>query len=183
MFVGVFDGNIKLRRMNVSVVHAVIVILSYLFGIPGYILAFISIGYYVTDTIYEFIRLKLSIFRLSMIHYHLVTIVGLTYFDETSITNYIYYAFYLAEISNLPLYLAYQLKKMNYQQKVIDFVIFVEILGYVVLRLCLYTEIAYRMMLDVRVPVAINVASVLMIIISAVWTYSLVTKLALQYNI
>ena len=175
--------NFKLSRMNVSAVHAISVILSYLIGIPGHLLIYWSTTYYIMDTLYEGVNLyspekNVNLYEFGIILHHIISIFIISYLPQPIIGNYIYQSFFLAEVSNLPMYLVYHLQKIGYTNNyVLKSVIFVEALAYIICRLVLCSEIAYDMFFRNDVPWSIWISSVVILIISAVWTIKLFKQL------
>lgn len=180
------NKNFKISRTYVSAIHAMTVIFSYLLGIPGYILLHLSITYYIVDTTYELINLlipekpnrKIKIYDLGMLLHHVISIITLTYFTDPKVEYYVFRAFYLAEVSNLPMYVVYQLKANGYKNNyVLKTIIAIEALAYIVLRLIIGGRITYEMWFENEIPLFIFISATLMLIISAVWTSKLVKQL------
>jgi hypothetical protein len=180
------NKNFKVSRTYVSVIHAMTVILSYLLGIPGYILLHLSITYYIVDTMYELMNLlvpekenrKIKIYDLGMLLHHVISMITLTYFVDQKVEYYVFRAFYLAEISNLPMYVVYQLKANGYKNNyVLKTIIAIEALAYIVLRLVIGGKITYDMFFENDIPSFVFISAILMLIISAVWTNKLVKQL------
>lgn len=174
------NKSFKLSRMNVSAVHAVTVIIAYLMEVSGNTLYQISFSYYLLDTIYELITMyqnkKYGIIDLGMIMHHILTMLTVSYLSNQDYGMDIYKAYYMAELSNLPMYLAYHLKHIKYNNKlVITSIVSLEIMAYIILRLYLGGIITLKL-LYVPVPLFINLSSISMLIISAVWTSKLIKQ-------
>lgn len=182
-YYNIYNKNFKLSRMSVSATHAVTVILSYVIGIPGNILMHVSISYYLIDTVYELMNSleqnkKIKIYDLGIVLHHVVSIVALTYFTYLKTEYYLYKAFYLAEISNLPMYLVYHLQKINYANNyVLKPLIAVEALGFIILRLIMGGSIFYEMLFENEIAGIIYILSIIMLIISVVWSQKLIVQL------
>lgn len=172
----------KVTRNLVSSVHAVAVISTFLANYFGRItttesLNFLyvsSMGYYLSDTLNEAKELckGFRLYQLGMMAHHIITISALGYLFDPVASNYLYMSFFLAEVSNLPLYLMYHYHKRLTNHHIVFAIVFTEFLGYLVLRMiicliiivdsfCVDTSYAFRAM------------AVSMYLISGIWAYKL----------
>jgi len=181
------NKNFDIATLFNSITHASIVVLSYLIGIPGNVIYYITITYYVIDTCYELIRLipfksdkqfKLRLYNLGIFIHHILIIYTIKYIADVSTEKYIFYAFYLAELSNFPMYAVQYLKKTKYSnQIVINLLVILEIIAYIYLRLYLCGYQSYLLLFEPGMPIAVVLTAWAMIIISAIWTYKLVMQI------
>ena len=176
----------KISRNFVSAIHATTVIFSYLVGIPGYILLHLSITYYIMDSMYELMNLlwpekpnrKITIYDLGMLLHHVICITVLTQFTHPTVEYHVFRAFFLSEVSNMPMYLVYHLKGVKYMNtNMIKFIIAIEALGYIVLRLIIGGKITYDMWFEKDISSFVFTSAILILIISAVWTNKLIRQL------
>lgn len=180
------NKNFDIATLLNSVTHASIIILSYLIGIPGTVVYYISITYYITDTCYEIIRLipfnnnksmKFRLFNLGIFIHHAVIIYSIKYLSDETTGKAIFYAYYLAELSNFPMYIVHYLKKIKYpNQIVVNLFVLVEVIAYIYLRLYLCGYHAYLLLFDPNMPYTIIITSWIILIISAIWTWKLIQQ-------
>lgn len=181
------DKNYDIANIFNSTTHAIIVVGCYIFGIAGSTLYYISITYYLVDTLYEFINLvpqnknkpiKIGLYNMGILIHHLIIIISINYLYYEETNKRMYYAFYLAELSNFPMYVVKYLKKVGYQNTIIvHAIIIIEIIGYIYLRLYLGGIEAIMLLFEANSPWLIIFASFAMLIISAVWTYKLIRQI------
>lgn len=121
---------IKLTRNCLSATHASIVVLAYLLNIPGHTVFYVSCGYYILDgsmEVGDFITNR-RLQNCLMIFHHIISVYGLSYLFVSELYHHIYYAFFLIEVSNFPIYIVYYLKTIRYpNQCVIMLAILLEI--------------------------------------------------------
>jgi hypothetical protein len=176
-----YNKNFKLSRMNVSALNALTVIIFYLCNLSLDVLYTMSVGYYIMDTIYE-VRIlssktRVSLYEGGIIIHHIISVITLGYLLDSYVSSYVFYAYFISEVSNLPMYLAYQLIHLSHLNKmVIGSVTLMEIAAFLYLRMYLGGIMAYNLWFDPNVPIFINISSVAMLIISFVW----IIKLSLQ---
>jgi len=181
------NKNFDIATLFNSVTHASIVVLSYLIGIPGTVIYYITISYYIIDTCYELISLipfksekplKFRLYNLGILIHHVLIIYSIKYITDELSGKYIFYAFYLAELSNFPMYAVQYLKKTKYQnQIVVNLLVILEIIAYTYLRLYLCGYQSYLLLFVPGIPITVILTSWAMIIISAFWTYKLVMQI------
>jgi hypothetical protein len=177
-----FNNNFKLSRMNISAVHALTVIFFYLFDRSVYILYYISLAYYIMDTKYELTNImyskKKSLYDFGIIIHHLLSMSIISYLLIPSVNIYVFYAYFLSEISNLPMYLAYHLIHINYPNKtLIRWITITEAFSFGFFRLCLGGYKAYQVWYMPDTPMFIIVSSVILLLISLIWTIKLSVQL------
>ena len=180
------NKNFNISRLCNSATHAILVILCYLFYIPSYMLHYISITYYVIDTLYEIINLfpqtekNIKAYDFGTIAHHIIIVLSLKYLLDPITCSYVYYLFFLSELSNLPMYVVYYLKKTKYENDwVIRSIIILEAVGYIVLRLILGTKQVYELFFIPSIPMPMIISAISILVISAIWTRKLVTQVFL----
>ncbi|ARF12228.1 hypothetical protein Klosneuvirus_4_43 [Klosneuvirus KNV1] len=180
------NKNFHITSIINSTTHASIIVLSYLIGIPGTIVYYISITYYILDTCYELIDLipdktnkpiQIRLYNLGIFIHHAIIIYSIKYIANEVTEKTIFYAFYLAELSNFPLYAVQYFKKTKYQnQIIINMFVIIEIISYLYLRLYLCGYHAYLLLFEQNIPYAVTITAWSMLIISAVWTWKLIMQ-------
>lgn len=182
MYIRIDSKSFKLSRTHVSAIHASSVILAYLLGIPGYILYYWSITYYILDSMYEIVGMidnnkGIRLFDFGMLLHHFISIAMLKHLCYPGTEKYLYKAFYLAEVSNLPMYMVYHLKVLEYKNKYLTkTLIAIEALGFIVLRLILGGTVTIELVQIDDVSTMLKISAVIMLIISAVWANKLVRQ-------
>lgn len=183
LYYNINNGNFKLSRTHVSVIHASSVVISYLFGMPGYILYYWSLTYYMMDTLYELADLyrsnkSIKLYELGMLLHHVISIIVLGYLWSHHTEKHMYYAYYLAELSNFPMYLVHHLKTVGYNNKyMLKVLIFIEAVAFIFLRLVLGSMISFEIMWLEHIPIFMKISSIILLIISLVWTNKLIRQL------
>lgn len=187
------DKNFHITSIINSTTHASIIVLSYLIGIPGTIVYYISITYYILDTCYEIIALipnkydkpfQFRLYNLGIFIHHIIIIYSIKYIADEITEKSIFYAFYLAELSNFPLYAVQYLKKTKYQNLIIiNLVIIIEIIAYLYLRLYLCGYNAYIILFDPKIPYTVIITAWSMLIISAIWTSKLMKQVYYKFSL
>ena len=173
--------DFKIGRVLTSACHAITVVMFYLLNGPTWLLCSLSQGYYIMDTMYELVALKraesIGLYQLGMILHHIVTGFGLTYLLNPLTTQYMLNAYFLAEVSNLPMYIVRILHYQNYENKnVIKAIIFLEFLAYMYFRMFLCGFIIYDVFTNMELPYVFKGMTLIMYTISAIWTYKLWTQ-------
>lgn len=181
------NKNFETSILINSATHASFIVLAYLFDITGTTVYYVSLSYYILDTFYELINLvplnnnkpiKIRLYNVGIFIHHIVIIYTLKYLTHTSSEKHMMYAFYLAELSNFPMYVVKYLKKNKYHNKIIiNLFIVAEIIAYLYLRIYLGGYQAYTLLFEFDIPYTVIIASWLIIIISTVWTYKLIIQL------
>jgi len=196
------NNSFKLSRMNVSGVHALTVIFFYIFNGSLDLLYFLSLTYYIMDTKYEFDNIfrstttinttttntnttttitttkKISLYDFGIIVHHILSMILIAYLLDPSVNGYIFYIYFLAEISNLPMYLAYHLIHINYSnKKIIRWITIAEATAFGFCRMYLGSYMAYEIWFIVDTPMFIIFSSIIMLLISLIWTVKLIVQL------
>lgn len=174
--------NFKLTKMHVSGIHALSVVISYLIGLPGNLLYYWSVTYYMMDTAYEFVELynktNLKLFNLGMMAHHFVTIGVMGYLEHHHGGKQLYYGFFLSELSNLPMYVMYHLRAIKYNNwYVLKLIVVIEALAFIICRLILGGILSFDLFVTSHVPAFVRFASFLILIISVIWTKKLVKQI------
>jgi len=182
-YYNVNNHNFKLSRIHVSAVHASTVIIAYLINVPGYILCYWSVTYFIMDTLYELLSIwtfksKFGLFDAGILLHHFTSIAVLRYLNYPITEPYMLKAFYLSEISNLPMYLVYHLRTSGYTNKyLMKPLIAIEAIGYIALRLMWGGLISFQIWFIRDIPWFMCLASTIMLAISVVWTTKLVKQI------
>jgi hypothetical protein len=179
------NNNFAIGRNYNSAAHASLVILTYLLSIPGYGLYYVSMTYYIIDTVYELIYLiflnkktEMKLFDCGLLTHHLVVLLSLKYLYDPLTGHYVHYLFYLSELSNIPMYVIYHLRKIKYTNTyVIKSLVLLETLGYAILRLFLASKEIYNLLFIAEIPRTMIISAISIVMISAFWTWKLVRQL------
>lgn len=178
-----YNKNFKLSRMNTSAIHALSVIIAYSLNVPAYVIYYWSLTYYIQDSAWELCLLFCHnrtprIFDLGIILHHVVSIGLVTQLYYKTTESYVYYPLYLAEVSNLPLYLVYHLRGIQYKNLVImKLLTIVEVIFYMFFRLYCGGLIVYKNYWIETIPDFIKFSSYFMLIFSIIWTTKLIRQL------
>ncbi len=172
------NDDFKIARNITSSLHALSVILFYQFSLSVLPLFYLSRGYYLMDTLYELVSLKsassIKLFHLGMLLHHIVTILSLYYLINPATTFYLYYSYFLAELSNLPMYVMRHLHSINITNKyIVTPILLMEFLAYIIFRMIMCVPIMYAVFLDTNVPIQLKSMTFLMYGLSGFWTYKL----------
>src|SRR6266446_6716899 len=92
------NKNFNISRLYNSTTHALLVIICYLFYIPSHTLYYISITYYLIDSIYEIINLttqtmKIKAYDCGILVHHIIIILSLKYLQDPLTASFTYYLF------------------------------------------------------------------------------------------
>ena len=174
--------NFKVARNIISAIHALSVISLYSLNVNIMLMYLISRGYYTVDTAYEVADLKransIKLYQLGMLLHHFVTLYGLQYMINPLTSYYVTYTFFLAEVSNLPLYLMRHLRSKGYYNKyLIKGITFLEFVAYFVLRICMCIPIIYNVFIYSNVDIYLKCMTITMYLISGFWTYKMFGQL------
>lgn len=168
-----YKHNFKIQRNIFSSIHASCVILSYLLGLPGYILYYISMAYYGIDTCLELLTMH-SIYNIGMTFHHIVSLMALGYLHNPSTYHHIYFPYFITELSNLPLYVVYHLKAVKYNNKyMMNLLLIIEATIYIGLRLVYGLKMGYVMLFINYTPWPLLIAFVLIYLMSMMWAKGL----------
>ena len=134
-------SNIKIARNIISSIHATSVIMFYMSGFMPMYLFYITVGYYIADSIIELYLFARTyrLYNLTILIHHIMSCL-ITYklTDQLDLVGaqYLLEAFAILELSNYPIYLVYHLKIIGYDN---DFVIKLltmgEIISFMILRI------------------------------------------------
>lgn len=179
--------SFKIARNLVSALHALSSILLYSINMNILFMYYISRGYYAIDTVYEVIDVKngpsFRLYQLGMLVHHLVTFYSLQFLLNPAASHYVSKTFFLAEVSNLPLYLMKHMRLKGYTNKyLMNGIIGLELVAYIVLRMIMCLPIIYQVILNPNVPLQLKPMTAIMYVISGVWTYKLFTQMQVTDN-
>lgn len=163
-------------RNCLSAVHATAVVGSYLLQPNVQYIYYTSMGYYIADCAHELLSIKgtLALSQFGIVLHHIIMLFGLgTFFDPVN-AMYFYKAYYLAEISNYPLYVRFHLRYMNYTNAfVVTTVVFFQALAYIVLRLWLCGVVIQDMIANNAMNTPLYIMSGMLYLMSTVWAYKI----------
>lgn len=168
----------NITRNYLSAVHATFIVTSYLFVSNIEYLYYPSIGYYIADCLHEINGIyhsnNIELTQIGIVIHHIIMLLGLgTLFDPAN-AQYFYKAYWLAEISNYPLYIRSHLRNKKILNTFVTIiVIFFQVLLFIVLRLWLCGIIMYDMYNNNAMNMPLYIMSSTLYIMSAIWTYML----------
>lgn len=168
-----FSPNFIIAKNWVSFVHASTVVIFYLTNCSESNLFYISCAYYFLDTVYTLYYFK-GIFDFGLILHHIFTIAAITYLDNKEVSEYVRFIFFIAELSNLPMYFA-EYFEMVANKKLARIFILVEIISYTNLRLMFGLYVMYDIVL-LGYPVIIIIAGIIIYIATFVLVISQIKK-------
>lgn len=176
------NDDFKIARNITSSLHALTVIFFYQFNLSVLPLFYISRGYYLIDTMYELSSLKsalsIKLFQLGMLFHHIVTILSLYYLINPVTTGYLYYSYFLAELSNLPMYVMRHLHSINMTNKyIITPILLIEFLAYIIFRMIMCVPIMYAVFLNSNSQMILKSMVISMYCLSGFWTYKLLGQI------
>jgi hypothetical protein len=168
------DG--KIIRNWISTCHALTVIIFYNIGIPSSLLFYISMSYFILDSIYELSQLKgFKLFELGMLVHHAIAISSLFMLKESSPhTSMVYFFYYILELSNIPMYLVYHLKQVKYTSKLL---VLFETFVYIYLRLYVCGTEIYHYFCTTEGELIIKFYMIIMLSLSIVWATKLIRQI------
>lgn len=170
-------SHFKLATNLMSSIHAISVILSYLLDISGQYLFYWSSTYYFIDTIIVFLRFR-GLYDFGLVIHHIIVILILKSLYDPLISLYIYYIFFVAEFSNLPMYVVHHMKLINFSNKIImKFLIFIEAASFFIFRIIMGAPILYDFAIVQESSILIFFAGCIIYIISLMWLKTLVLQL------
>lgn len=174
------DDNIKVTRNYISTIHATFVLLFFTFSVPAKWLFFVTVGYYTFDGIvdlYYLIKTK-RFYNLTIVSHHIISCFILSYLNDEVVAKYLYYSFFLIEISNFPIYIVYHLKSNKYDNEtVIKSLIVVEALSFLILRLVLCGINVYRTIISGEVPYPPILGGIAIYCMSVIWFYGMILQI------
>lgn len=123
--------NVIFRNI-ISATHASIIIATYLcFNISNSVSLFIyyiSVGYYISDTLLEILDIQvkeITLTQFGTIAHHIILIIGLCFLIDPKTSEFFWKTYFLAELSNYPLYIKGHL---HFTKSTNNFVIFCVVL-------------------------------------------------------
>src|SRR5436309_1869095 len=96
--------NLRIAKNQISALHATIVIISFILNVPGTYVYYITFSYFILDSIFHIYYFR-NLFNLGIIIHHIITIGSLYYLLDPKISRFIFYPFFLNELSNIPMYI------------------------------------------------------------------------------
>lgn len=172
--------NFIIAKNWVSLVHALIVVIFYLTNINETILFYISCTYYLLDTIYT-VYYYVGIFDFGLILHHIFTIGAIIYLTDEEASVYIRFIFFVAELSNLPMYFAEYFEMIGDKRWTYNFIL-LEVLSYIILRLIFGLYVMYDV-IKLEFPFIIIAAGTIIYIATFVLVVSQIKKLFSSNNI
>lgn len=162
----------KIARNMTSISHATLVVLGYLCGVSGDGMFYISFSYYFVDLVLEIQQFiehkKLSGFGLIL--HHVVSCYVLQYLNDDVVMPYLYYSFFVIELSNFPVYLTYHIKISGFiDNTILKYSIYLEIIAFAILRLCVSNYNFYLSCVSGVVPLDALVCAGSICVISFIW--------------
>jgi hypothetical protein len=154
----------------------------YLFGLLPAYLFYISIGYYIVDSLFElynYFKTKRTT-NLLIVGHHLVSSLVIHKLTDQNDPNMslMFETFVQVELSNYPVYLVYHLKTIGCtNQLVIKALTLLEIAGYAYLRLYLFGIKIYHAIIFGTFSYLMIVGSIVIYGLSCAWFYAFVSQL------
>lgn len=176
-------------RNFVSATHATLVVLFYLFDLNVYILYYLSMGYYICDTVLELSNVdsdlsKFKISQLGVILHHVILLMSLHYLLD-NLTSYIFLnGYFLAEMSNYPLYIRGHLYYTKCKNAYLVFVaLSVHAALFFLFRLCFTLPIIYNIFFMSTISAPFKLMAILLYVLSASWFYKIVKQIYSKANV
>ena len=164
-------------RNVLSALHASSVVLFYKYATSH--IYYVSLSYYLVDLLHELNELEgiPNKLQLGMMLHHILIIFSTGSMFDPQLAPYYYHVFYLAELSNFPLYAYYHMKNMNYQNHyVMTAILFLQSLSFAVLRLGGWAPSIYHAYSKNLLSNYMMFASIIVYILSATWCYMMAKK-------
>ena len=178
-------NNIKITRNYISTIHATFVLLFYIFSVPSSCLFYVTLGYYAFDGIIELYYLFKTkrFYNLTLLIHHIVACVVVCYLRDPIVSKYLYYSFFLTEVSNFPIYLVYHLKSKGYNnENVIKMLICIEVLSFFILRLVLCGFNLHEIIVSNDVTYIPILAGIIIYGMSIIWLYGMILQIFKKPN-
>lgn len=172
--------NFIIAKNWVSLVHALTVVIFYLMSMDETILFYISCTYYLLDTFYT-VYYYVGIFDFGLILHHIFTIGAITYMKDEEVSGYVRFIFFVAELSNLPMYFAEYFEMIGNKRQAYNFIL-IEVIIYVILRLIFGLYVMYDV-IKLEFPFIIIAAGTIIYIATFVLVVSQIKKLFNNNNI
>lgn len=163
------NPNFLIAKNWVSFVHALTVVIFYLVGANESSLFYISCTYYLLDTLYT-IYYYVGIFDTGLILHHIFTIGAIMYLSNERVSSYVRFIFFVAELSNIPMYFAEYFIMVNNKMWAHIFTV-AEIISYACLRLIFGLYVMYDV-IKLDFPVVIIAAGIIIYIATFVLVVS-----------
>lgn len=173
-------GNFIIAKNWVSLVHALIVVVFYITNVKETILFYISCSYYLLDTFYT-LYYYVGIFDFGLILHHIFTIGAIIYLTDEKVSVYVRFIFFVAELSNLPMYFAEYFEMIGNKRLAFNFIL-LEVLSYIILRLIFGLYVIYDV-IKLEFPFIIIIAGIIIYIATFVLVISQIKKLFSNNNI
>lgn len=168
----------KIARNCTSTIHAAFVLIFFTFGISPMDMLYVTTGYYLFDCIIESIELikHHRLYNFGMVLHHAVSMYVLSYLQDPTLCEYIYYSFFIIEVSNFPVYLVYYLKSIKYGNEIlIRLLILLEITSFTICRIMIYGTMLLHG-IKMGIPFAPLLCGALIYIMSVIWLYGMVLQ-------
>ena len=172
--------NRKIARNLVSATHAILVILCYTLNVTAKNMFYVSYGYYLMDLCIElhyllFHNNKITS-SLALIIHHIISCYILCYLNGNYVPKYLYYSFFIIELSNIPIYIVYHLRRIKYNNKtILKCLLYLEAVSFIFFRLILCginIHNSYK-----YIPNDVLISALSIYLISIIWTYALFVQI------
>lgn len=171
----------KIARNIASVTHASFVVLFYIMGVSAKHMFYLSCGYYLVDTILEinqFIENK-KMSSIGLIFHHLTSCYVLQYLLDDIVSPYVFFPFFIMELSNFPVYLTYHIKTVGYiDNYILKLSTYLEIITFVVLRMIVGNYNLYIAYVSGVVPMGALICAGSICGISFVWLCGFIIQIS-----
>jgi hypothetical protein len=171
--------NSKLVRNFFNALHAIIVVFSYLTKVSGVTLVYISLSYFIADTLYELSLKPSKIYDFGITLHHFFSMLSLIYLREDDpLGQMVYYLYFSLELSNLPMYVVYYLKQIKYcNTSVFRLLLMFETIFYIYMRLYLGGSRVYEYFQEPEGSLIIKTYMVIFVTLSAIWSIKLLSQI------
>lgn len=171
------NNKLKVAKNILSTIHASFIIISYLFNIPGSYVFYITSSYYALDGFFQIYNFS-GLYNFGLIIHHIITVYVLNYLNDPVVSTYLYFPFFLTELSNIPLYIVYHMKATKKDAPILIWIwTFIEALGFFVLRIIIGGVILFRSMFISVIPTEVLLSCLGIYIISIIWLKSLLEQI------
>lgn len=171
--------NSKLVRNFFNALHALCVVVCYFSGIQGSTLVYISMSYFLCDTVYELSLIPKTFYDFGITIHHVFSMLSLLYlWKEDSVAVIVYYFYFLLELSNIPMYLVYYLKQIKYNNtSILRLLLIIETIFYIYMRLYLGVYRVYEYFQESDSSFIIKVYMIIFVTLSAMWSVKLLGQI------
>ncbi len=173
----------KVARNIASVTHASLVVMIYMFSISKRTteMFYISCGYYLVDTVLEinqYIEHK-KMSSVGLIMHHITSCYVLQYLLDDIVSPYVFFPFFIMELSNFPVYLTYHIKIVGYiDNYILKLSTYLEIITFVVLRMVVGNYNLYVAYVSGVVPMDALICAGCICGISFVWLCGFIIQIS-----